>query len=149
MSASQRIALTAGVVGFGLVLVGVGVFFGVVGLEDADRWGSVLSLFLTAVGLGVSVYGVILARRSMRAPQGGGQRVSDVAGDNYQFGRVEGGVRIGRRTGRPQPPARRNTQNTPGPSGGQPDTGGQVAGRVGGDNAQFGSVGQDVEIERD
>ncbi|TMR06545.1 hypothetical protein ETD83_04220 [Actinomadura soli] len=83
MSASRRIVLTAGVLGFGVALVGVGLLFAVVGLEDADRWGSVLSVFLTAVGLGVSVYGVILARQSMRAARSGGQRAGEVAGDNY------------------------------------------------------------------
>ena len=47
----------------GLVAVALGVTFIVLGLEEADRLASVVGVFFALAGLGVSVYGVMPARR--------------------------------------------------------------------------------------
>ncbi|MFE2867855.1 hypothetical protein [Embleya sp. NPDC059259] len=52
----------------GLGAVGLGVFFAVAGLEDADKLASVIGVFVGLVGLGLSVYGIVLARRSPPSP---------------------------------------------------------------------------------
>jgi len=57
-----------GVLAGGLILAGVGVVFLVVGLDKADKIASSAGLFVGLAGLGVSVYGVILARRASTPP---------------------------------------------------------------------------------
>ncbi len=64
----------AGGVIAGLTLVGLGVLLFRVGLDDADKWASVIGVFAALLGLGLSEYGVVLTRR---APQPG-PRDSDV-----------------------------------------------------------------------
>ncbi|MGW9372215.1 hypothetical protein ACWGVR_19570 [Streptomyces xanthophaeus] len=59
----------------GLGVVGLGVFFAVAGLDDADKLASVIGVFVGLAGLGLSVYGIVLARRSSRpgpSPTAGG-----------------------------------------------------------------------------
>lgn len=51
-------------VGSGLALGGLGAFFTTTGLDRADKVASVIGTFATLIGLGLSVYGVVLARRS-------------------------------------------------------------------------------------
>ncbi|WP_199882028.1 hypothetical protein [Streptomyces sp. CB03911] len=55
-------AWMGGVTG-GAAVVGLAVYLGVVGLDDADRWASVLGLFVALAGLGLGVAG----RRRERA----------------------------------------------------------------------------------
>jgi hypothetical protein len=52
----------------GLAAVGLGVFFAVAGLDDADKLASVIGVFVGLVGLGLSVYGIVLARRPPPSP---------------------------------------------------------------------------------
>jgi hypothetical protein len=125
-------------------LVGQGVFFLHAGLEDADRWASVIGSFAGVVGLVASLAGLVVALRSSGAGQGG-QQAGWVAGDNYQAGSVVGNVRIGRRRGRPS----MSPGGTPLGSSDTGRAGGQQVGPVGGDNVQLGSVGGDLEIGRD
>jgi hypothetical protein len=126
------------------VLVGQGVFFARVGLEDADQWASVIGSFVGLIGLVVSVAALVVSLRSTGQERGTGQHAGRVAGDNYQAGSVAGAVRIGRRRGRPISSSGRVSSATPTGSGG-----GQSVGSVGGDNVQLGSVGEDLQIDRD
>ncbi|MFJ8747494.1 hypothetical protein ACIRL2_50230 [Embleya sp. NPDC127516] len=83
----------------GLGVVGLGVFFAVAGLDDADKLASVIGVFVGLVGLGLSVYGIVLARRSPPLPgpaAPGGAAVGSVhnvfsggtARDVYQAGNL-------------------------------------------------------------
>lgn len=54
------ISLTVG----GLVVGALGTIFIVLDLEQADQLASVVGVFVALAGLGISVYGVVLARRS-------------------------------------------------------------------------------------
>lgn len=51
----------------GLAGVGLGMFLLKAGLDDADKWASVIGVFIGSAGLGISVYGVVLARRSLQS----------------------------------------------------------------------------------
>ncbi|MFI6582806.1 hypothetical protein [Embleya sp. NPDC050493] len=53
----------------GLGAVGPGVFLAVAGLDDADELASVIGVFVGLVGLGLSVYGIVLARRPPPSPE--------------------------------------------------------------------------------
>ncbi|MES9602162.1 hypothetical protein [Actinomadura sp. NPDC000929] len=146
MSGSRRMLTAVLVVAAGVVLAGAGVFFTLVGLDDADRWASVMSVFLTALGLGVSVYGMVLTRRGLgQQPQAAGQRVGgDVQGPNLQIGQA-GDVRVGPAATRP----RRSRHGVRGRArfGGQTLAGGQeVHGSVGGRNVQIGQA-DDVDVD--
>src|SRR4051812_8898968 len=100
------LAVTAGV-----ALVGLGVFLVRVGLERADKLGSVIGAFSGLIGLGLSMYGVILARRQSGSPPSAspesvlpassvppGQSVinSSIAGSNIQIGSAGGSIEIHR-----------------------------------------------------
>lgn len=127
----------------GIVLAGIGVFFTKVGLDDADRWSSVFSMFTTVLGLVVSVYGVVLTRRGLaQQSPAAGQRVrGDVRHDNVQIGDA-GDVRIGSAATRQPRRARRRAR-----LGGQAPTGGQeVGGSVLGRNVQIGRA-DNVDID--
>ncbi|MFE5325445.1 hypothetical protein ACFRCG_03350 [Embleya sp. NPDC056575] len=129
----------------GAALVGLAVYLVVVGLDEADKWASVLGLFVALVGLVVSVVGVWRERTAS-----GGQSVTDgvIAGGVAQVSDTGGNVRITRRgTGPVVPPSA-----TPGappsagdtaPADGQRVHGGTVSGPV--DQVQ-GTDG-DVDIE--
>ena len=87
----------------GLALVGLGGFFGVTRLDDADKWGSVVGATVALLGLPITVYGLVLARRGGPDEDSGGQRVDRVtagAGVDVVDG-VGGSVRLGV----PAPPA--------------------------------------------
>ncbi|MBN6051066.1 hypothetical protein JYK22_03885, partial [Nonomuraea sp. RK-328] len=60
------ISLTVG----GIVVGALGVIFIVLDLEQADQLASVVGVFITLAGLGISVYGVVLARRSEASSAG-------------------------------------------------------------------------------
>ena len=81
----------------GLVLVGFGLFFGITRLDDADKWGSVVGATTALLGLPMTVYGLVLARRAGSREDGRGQhvdRVSAGAGVDVLDG-VGGNVRLG------------------------------------------------------
>ncbi|WP_433228972.1 hypothetical protein [Actinomadura formosensis] len=142
MTGSRRWWVVGGLI-VSVGLIGQGVFFLRVGLQDADRWASVIGSFVGVAGLVVSFAGLVVAFRSPASA--GGQHAGQVVGDNYQAGSVTGNVRIGRRRGRPAPLA---GGVPPSPStAGSGD--GQSVGHVGGDNVQLGSTGGDLEIDRD
>jgi hypothetical protein len=48
----------------GVLAIGVGVVFFLIGLDKADKVASSAGLFVGVAGLGVAIYGVVLARRS-------------------------------------------------------------------------------------
>ncbi|MET8140889.1 hypothetical protein ABZU32_11325 [Sphaerisporangium sp. NPDC005288] len=48
----------------GLVMVALGVALPMAGLDDADKYASVLGAFTGVAGLALSAYGVVLARRA-------------------------------------------------------------------------------------
>ncbi|MCZ7421922.1 hypothetical protein O7605_20700 [Verrucosispora sp. WMMA2121] len=54
----------------GLVVFALGGFLAWAGLQDADRWASVIGVFVNVAGLVVAVYSVVQARRT--ASSGGG-----------------------------------------------------------------------------
>ncbi|WP_030486979.1 hypothetical protein [Micromonospora chokoriensis] len=48
----------------GGALVGLGVRFALVRLDDADKWGSVVAALVAVLGMPITVYGLVLSRRS-------------------------------------------------------------------------------------
>jgi hypothetical protein len=80
----------------GIVLVGVGLFVAATRLDDADRWGSVIGALAALLGLPMTAYGLMLARRQSKASTWG-QAVTDsvVGGGVTQVRGVRGNVRIG------------------------------------------------------
>lgn len=82
-----------GVAVVGVVVIGLGVLMVGVGLDKADKLASVLGLFVGLVGLALSVFGTLLARR---APAARRQSVtgSSVRGGIIQVQGVRGGLRI-------------------------------------------------------
>ncbi|WP_153534465.1 hypothetical protein [Actinomadura macrotermitis] len=104
MALSRRVVAWAGAVAGGVLLVGLGVVFVLVGLDKADKISSTLGVFIGLIGLALSVYGVVLARRALAQqptpdpeqepeptsePEVSGQSVSGtVEGDNIQIGRA-------------------------------------------------------------
>ncbi|NMO53434.1 hypothetical protein HH310_19865 [Actinoplanes sp. TBRC 11911] len=52
----------------GLIVLAVAVALARAGLEDADRWSSVISLFLGIAGLALSVYSTVKARGDSSGP---------------------------------------------------------------------------------
>ncbi|MGN9847240.1 hypothetical protein ACTMTI_55090 [Nonomuraea sp. H19] len=67
----------AGAIAPGTALAGLGVLLFKAGLDDADKWASVIGAFAGLLGLGISGYGVMLARRAMQSdPQAAGAQVT-------------------------------------------------------------------------
>lgn len=104
----------------GLALVGFGVFLGVANLDRADKLASVAGVFVGAVGLVLSGYGIVLARRALRAPEASAgrqavQRVHAAAGVDV-IDTVGGSVRLGNPSSRGGASA---GATTPRPSGEQ------------------------------
>ncbi|WP_204061245.1 hypothetical protein [Microbispora corallina] len=70
------------------------------GLDDADKWASVIGMCIAAAGLPLAVYSIVLARRSLTTPpptQVSAQPAaqpghvvsgSTIEGDNIQIGRA-------------------------------------------------------------
>lgn len=117
-------------------------YLAAVGLDAADKWASVLGLFVGLAGLALAVAG-------MRNPgPDGGQsfRGSTAAGGVTQVSRVGGSVRVVTRSASTAPALRRSadapcTAAGPGPSGQSLD--GTFAGPV----VQVTQVARDVEVE--
>ncbi|PRH78009.1 hypothetical protein C6N75_17140, partial [Streptomyces solincola] len=66
-----------------LVLAGLGAFFAFQGLDRADKWASVLGLFVGVAGLALAVYGARAPGQSADGATAGGSinQVRGVAGD--------------------------------------------------------------------
>ncbi|WP_189115372.1 hypothetical protein [Pilimelia terevasa] len=83
----------------GAVVAGVGVFFVVAGMKDANQWAGVLGFFIGVAGLAVSGYSAVLTRRSLthgRPPAAGADEVSDTTDDGRHYGpRVIAGGGVG------------------------------------------------------
>ncbi|MEV6037448.1 hypothetical protein AB0L65_40290 [Nonomuraea sp. NPDC052116] len=61
----RRGVLVWGGAGLGVAaLVGLGVYFARVGLDDADKLASVIGVFVALAGLGASAWGLLADRRS-------------------------------------------------------------------------------------
>jgi drug/metabolite transporter (DMT)-like permease len=93
--------LTVLVVGVGLV--GLGVYFGRIGLDRADKTASVIGAFSGFAGLALAAYGIVLARRDPPTPpsqgtDGAGHSVSNslIGRDNIQIGNAGRDVNIRR-----------------------------------------------------
>ncbi|MGA4994714.1 hypothetical protein [Nonomuraea bangladeshensis] len=93
----QWISLLAG----GLLAGALGVIFIMLDLEQADQLASVVGVFITLIGLGVSVYGVVLARRGeasspatpvATAPSASDADASTAQGERSVAARVNSGV---------------------------------------------------------
>lgn len=134
----------------GLVTAGVGVFFAVIGVEDADQWSGILGLFVGVAGLVVAVYGAVLTRRSMTSapasPTGGEAVHNTISGGTFRQSTVQArdidGLSIGTSTtatGPPSPPA-------PPPVGPGSGTGGGVRNTIsGGTFAQPAVQARDID----
>ncbi|MEV6526353.1 hypothetical protein AB0M43_30900 [Longispora sp. NPDC051575] len=85
-SGARRWWLVAGGFALAAVAFGVGVWFVHAGLEDADRWASVLGVFLNLTGLVVASWSAWWARRAVTAPT-----VPAVPGDGGVVNTVIGG----------------------------------------------------------
>ncbi|MEV6801400.1 hypothetical protein AB0M91_24110 [Micromonospora rifamycinica] len=129
----------------GVLAAGLGTFLAIQGLDKADKWGSVLGLFVGLAGLGLAVAGAIGARR-----QAGGQSVtgSTIGGGVTQIRGVGGSVRIGPAPAPPvvPTPPESSPPQVPSPSqgDGQAVTGSSTAGPV----RQVDGVGGDVELDQ-
>lgn len=80
----------------GAVVAGLGVFLAAAGLDDADKWASVVGLFVALAGLALTGYGLVAARQRTSAGRPG-QTVtgSAVGGGVTQVRGVGGDLRLG------------------------------------------------------
>ncbi|WP_239486518.1 hypothetical protein [Micromonospora humidisoli] len=128
----------------GVLVAGLGTFLAIQGLDKADKWGSVLGLFVGLAGLGLAVAGAVGARR-----QAGGQSVtgSTIGGGVTQVRGVGGSVRIGPASAPPVvpvPPGSSPQVPSPSQGGGQTVESSSTAGPV----RQIDGVGGDVELDQ-
>lgn len=93
----------------GLAIAGVGGFFGVTGVEDANQWSGVLGFFIGVAGLVVAVYSAVLTRRSLTPPvgpsNGSGNVDNTISGGTFAQATVQGGNISGLSFGSPGVPA--------------------------------------------
>lgn len=68
MALSRRAKWWIGALLFGLVLLGLGGYVVIIGLDQADKLSSVIGLFVGLVGLALSLYGTIAARNATPSP---------------------------------------------------------------------------------
>ncbi|MEV4343279.1 hypothetical protein AB0J83_02190 [Actinoplanes sp. NPDC049596] len=127
----------------GVLVVGLGVFLAVQGLDRADKVASVLGLFVGLAGLGLTVTGAFGARRGS-----GGQSVTDsaIGGDVAQVRGVSGSVRIGPAPAAEAPPP--PSASSPPAGHGSGDAQSVTRSSAKGPVRQVGDVGGDVEIDR-
>ena len=60
----RRVLVWTSLLVVGLALVGLGVWFAVVRLDDADKWASVVAALVAVLGVPMTVYGLVLSRRA-------------------------------------------------------------------------------------
>lgn len=84
MTVGKKIFVLGLLVTGGLVLVGLGGFFGVTRLDDADKWGSVVGAVVALLGLPMTLYGLVLARRAGHGSATSGPPVSGASGEVHQ-----------------------------------------------------------------
>lgn len=77
MTEVKRVLAWVALIAAGMILLGAGSAYAVADLDTADKLGSVIGALCALVGLGLSVYGVILSRRTPVA-RPGPQRVNHV-----------------------------------------------------------------------
>lgn len=145
MTAWKQVLAWASAITCGLALVGLGVFFVIAGLDDADKLASVIGGFAALIGLGLSVYGVVLTRRTPARPLSPGlQRVDHVdAGRGVDVvDTVAGNVRLGLLTPPPAVPPAALPAPTQGVSGEQSVTNVRANGAI----RVIRGVGGDVEL---
>ncbi|MFI1996827.1 hypothetical protein [Actinoplanes sp. NPDC020271] len=132
----------------GVLVAGLGVFLAIQNLDRADKWASVVGLFVGLAGVALTVVGGAGARR-----RAGGQSVTDstIGGGVAQVRGVHGSVRIGPGTsqGALSSPATSSPPSAPSPSAdggvdGQSVTRSSTTGPV----RQVDDVGGDVEFDR-
>ncbi|MBM0203731.1 hypothetical protein JNW90_11875 [Micromonospora sp. STR1s_5] len=77
---ARTVGWVAAVIG-GLALLGLGVLFVTLGLDQSDKVASVTGAFSALLGLPLSVYGIVLARRNVSGQPAaeGARKVSDPA----------------------------------------------------------------------
>ncbi|MET8154758.1 hypothetical protein ABZT47_00205 [Sphaerisporangium sp. NPDC005289] len=126
-----RIFTRLAVIATGLVMVALGVALPMAGLDDADKYASVLGAFTGVAGLALSAYGVVLARRAPAEapaqegtspppePDSGAGRVRNsvsgtVHGPVLQADTFTGPITIG--TPRPSPPSDEAADEREGPA---------------------------------
>jgi hypothetical protein len=66
--------VAAGAAVAAVAVVGLAVYFVVVGLDEADKLASVVGLFVALVGIGLAVYGMAGARRGGPSDGGAGSQ---------------------------------------------------------------------------
>ncbi|MFH8787583.1 hypothetical protein [Streptomyces roseoverticillatus] len=126
-----------------VAVVGLAVYFALVGWDAAQRWATVLGLFVGLAGLWVAVAG--LRRRRREAAGGQGVVGSSVGGGVAQVHRTCGNVRIRHAGG---PGAVSGTPLAPGPAA-PPGDGQTVSGSAaGGPVDQVRETDGDVDIEQ-
>ncbi|MEU8362714.1 hypothetical protein AB0C27_42545, partial [Nonomuraea sp. NPDC048882] len=95
-----RVLVRAGAAVAVAAMAGLGVYFAKVGLDEADKLASVIGVFLALVGPAMSVYGLVVGRRS-----GSVQQEASRASTSECVLRVDvpfiGGVGLGRLVGDP------------------------------------------------
>ncbi|MFJ5078213.1 hypothetical protein ACIP8Z_26895 [Streptomyces sp. NPDC088553] len=131
---TKRVMLTA--VGGTLALGGLAAFLVLQGLDAADKWSSVLSLFFTVAGFALTAVGLFNRLSAQSADQ------ASTGGSLHQIRNVTGDVviRAGGGTGTPPTP----TTPTEGQGGGTQSAHGA---RTAGDLHQIDGVGGSVRVE--
>jgi hypothetical protein len=134
----------------GVLVAGLGAFLAIQGLDKADKWASVLGLFVGLAGLGLAAAGTVGVRQHT-----GGQSVTDatIGGGVAQVRRVRGSVKIGSDASpaaSPAPAASPVSPSTRPPHVGTDGNGGQSVTRSStvGPVRQVDDVGGDVELDR-
>ncbi|MFD4321286.1 hypothetical protein [Streptomyces sp. NPDC058548] len=132
---TKRVLLTA--VGVILALAGLAAFLVLQGLDAADKWSSVLSLFFTVAGFALTLVGLLNRPSSQSADQ------AVTGGSLHQIRNVTGDVVIRAGGGTSTPPAA-TTSPVEGQGGGTQSAHGA---RTAGDLHQIDGVGGSVRIE--
>jgi len=141
MTGGNRVLVWGSAITGGLALIALGAYFVGTGLNRADKLASVIGAFAALIGLGMSVYGVVLTRRSR--PQSAGQTVagSTVGGEVLQVHGVQGSLHIGQAA---DPPSSSPPSTPKAAPANQSVIGTHTSGRV----RQFDGIGGDAEIDR-
>jgi hypothetical protein len=88
MALARRVAVFAGVLAAGAALVVLGVIFVTVGLNKASEISGIIGAVVGVAGLGLSAWGIVLARRAPQTGSGGQAVSGTIHGDNIQIGQA-------------------------------------------------------------